>query len=169
MAAESELGVDGGRSTKFRETTEGPGDGTLYQLYDSAGTVGAGYTVLGHHLTSILRMCYSQKSSELIRPFFGMPTVFGAAKTNLTSFAVRRLNLVMSGGAAISRETQEFLSVALVMLPPSTSIASNFPSFPAFPYSDSPCLQAYLATVGGMWATMPPEIIRYDIVPSVET
>ncbi|KAF8170269.1 hypothetical protein K438DRAFT_1982789 [Mycena galopus ATCC 62051] len=61
-----------------------------------------------------------------------------------------RLRIAMSGGAAISRETQEFLSVALVML-----------------------LQGYGMTEScGMCAIMPPECFRYDtvglLVPSVE-
>ncbi|KAJ6477729.1 long-chain-fatty-acid-CoA-ligase [Mycena sanguinolenta] len=61
-----------------------------------------------------------------------------------------RLRIAMSGGAAISRETQEFLSVALVML-----------------------LQGYGMTEScGMCAIMPPECFRYDtvglLVPSIE-
>ncbi|KAJ7607755.1 long-chain-fatty-acid-CoA-ligase [Roridomyces roridus] len=61
-----------------------------------------------------------------------------------------RLRIAMSGGAAISRETQEFLSVALVML-----------------------LQGYGMTEScGMCAVVPPECFRYDSVgmpvPSVE-
>ncbi|KAJ7153021.1 long-chain-fatty-acid-CoA-ligase [Mycena crocata] len=61
-----------------------------------------------------------------------------------------RLRIAMSGGAAISRETQEFLSVALVML-----------------------LQGYGMTEScGMCAIMPPEVFRYDTVglpvPSIE-
>ncbi|KAJ7161218.1 long-chain-fatty-acid-CoA-ligase [Mycena filopes] len=61
-----------------------------------------------------------------------------------------RLRIGMSGGAAISRETQEFLSVALVML-----------------------LQGYGMTEScGMCAVMPPEVFRYDTVglpmPSIE-
>ncbi|KAJ7474482.1 long-chain-fatty-acid-CoA-ligase [Mycena galericulata] len=61
-----------------------------------------------------------------------------------------RLRIALSGGAAISRETQEFLSVALVML-----------------------LQGYGLTEScGMCAIVPPECFRYDAVgmpvPSVE-
>ncbi|KAJ7750931.1 long-chain-fatty-acid-CoA-ligase [Mycena maculata] len=61
-----------------------------------------------------------------------------------------RLRIAMSGGAAISRETQEFLSVALVML-----------------------LQGYGMTEScGMCAIVPPECFRYDAVgmpvPSIE-
>ncbi|KAJ7123614.1 long-chain-fatty-acid-CoA-ligase [Mycena epipterygia] len=61
-----------------------------------------------------------------------------------------RLRIAMSGGAAISKETQEFLSVALVML-----------------------LQGYGMTEScGMCAIMPPEVFRYDTVglpvPSIE-
>ncbi|KAJ7038968.1 acetyl-CoA synthetase-like protein [Mycena alexandri] len=61
-----------------------------------------------------------------------------------------RLRIAMSGGAAISRETQEFLSVALVML-----------------------LQGYGMTEScGMCAIMPPEVFRFDSVglpvPSIE-
>ncbi|KAJ7703899.1 long-chain-fatty-acid-CoA-ligase [Mycena rosella] len=61
-----------------------------------------------------------------------------------------RLRIAMSGGAAISRETQEFLSIALVML-----------------------LQGYGMTEScGMCAIMPPEVFRYDAVglpvPSIE-
>ncbi|KAF7343931.1 Long-chain-fatty-acid-CoA ligase [Mycena venus] len=61
-----------------------------------------------------------------------------------------RLRIAMSGGASISRETQEFLSVALVML-----------------------LQGYGMTEScGMCAIMPPEVFRYDTVglpvPSIE-
>ncbi|KAF7297408.1 Long-chain-fatty-acid-CoA ligase [Mycena indigotica] len=61
-----------------------------------------------------------------------------------------RLRIAMSGGAAISKETQEFLSVALVML-----------------------LQGYGMTEScGICAIVPPECFRYDSVglpvPSVE-
>ncbi|CAK5270711.1 unnamed protein product [Mycena citricolor] len=61
-----------------------------------------------------------------------------------------RLRIAMSGGAAISRETQEFLSVALVVL-----------------------LQGYGMTEScGMCAVMPPEIFQFNtvglIVPSNE-
>ncbi|GLB44412.1 putative AMP-binding enzyme [Lyophyllum shimeji] len=61
-----------------------------------------------------------------------------------------RLRLALSGGAAISRETQEFLSVALVTV-----------------------LQGYGMTEScGMCAILPPELMRYDSVgvpvPSVE-
>ncbi|KAJ6554275.1 long-chain-fatty-acid-CoA-ligase [Mycena capillaripes] len=61
-----------------------------------------------------------------------------------------RLRIAMSGGASISRETQEFLSVALVML-----------------------LQGYGMTEScGMCAIVPPEFFRYDTVglpvPSIE-
>ncbi|KAJ7778653.1 long-chain-fatty-acid-CoA-ligase [Mycena maculata] len=61
-----------------------------------------------------------------------------------------RLRIALCGGAAISRETQEFLSVALVML-----------------------IQGYGLTEScGMCAVVPPECFRYDAVgmpmPSVE-
>ncbi|KAJ6626078.1 long-chain-fatty-acid-CoA-ligase [Mycena sp. CBHHK59/15] len=61
-----------------------------------------------------------------------------------------RLRIALSGGAAISRETQEFLSVALVML-----------------------LQGYGMTEScGMCAIVPPESFRFDAVglpvPSIE-
>ncbi|KAJ7437256.1 hypothetical protein B0H11DRAFT_2108310 [Mycena galericulata] len=61
-----------------------------------------------------------------------------------------RLRIALSGGAAISRETQEFLSVALVML-----------------------IQGYGMTEScGMCAILPPECFRYDSVgmpvPSIE-
>ncbi|KAJ7493613.1 long-chain-fatty-acid-CoA-ligase [Mycena latifolia] len=61
-----------------------------------------------------------------------------------------RLRIAMCGGAAISKETQEFLSIALVML-----------------------LQGYGMTEScGMCAIMPPECFRYDTVglpmPSIE-
>nr|GAT48813.1 long-chain-fatty-acid-CoA ligase [Mycena chlorophos] len=53
-----------------------------------------------------------------------------------------RLRIAMSGGAAISKETQEFLSVALVML-----------------------LQGYgMTETCGMCCIMPPEVFRYDSV-----
>ncbi|KAK6977182.1 long-chain-fatty-acid-CoA ligase [Favolaschia claudopus] len=81
--------------------------------------------------------------------------VLGMLADNFVLSAVKaatggRLRLAMSGGAAISRETQEFLSVALVML-----------------------LQGYGMTEScGMCAIMPPEVFRYDTVglpvPSVE-
>ncbi|RDB17641.1 Long-chain-fatty-acid--CoA ligase 2 [Hypsizygus marmoreus] len=61
-----------------------------------------------------------------------------------------RLRVALSGGAAVSRETQEFLSVALVTL-----------------------LQGYGMTEScGMCAILPPELMRYDSVgvpvPSIE-
>ncbi|KAJ7257523.1 long-chain-fatty-acid-CoA-ligase [Mycena haematopus] len=84
----------------------------------------------------------------------GLP-VLGSLADSVVLSSVRaatggRLRIAMSGGAAISRETQEFLSVALVML-----------------------LQGYGMTEScGMCAIMPPECFRYDtvglLVPSVE-
>ncbi|KAG5643653.1 hypothetical protein DXG03_000533 [Asterophora parasitica] len=61
-----------------------------------------------------------------------------------------RLRIALSGGAAVSRETQEFLSVALVTV-----------------------LQGYGMTEScGMCAILPPELMRYDSVgvpvPSIE-
>lgn len=61
-----------------------------------------------------------------------------------------RLRIALSGGAAISRETQEFLNIALVTI-----------------------LQGYGMTEScGMCAIMPPELLRYDSVglpvPSIE-
>ncbi|KAJ7918326.1 long-chain-fatty-acid-CoA-ligase [Mycena leptocephala] len=181
-------------------------------------SVGAVYTLLGHHLTpedaylAYLPLAHIlEYIVELCMLFVGMPTGFGRIKT-LTDASVRncegdikkfrpsimvgvpavwetirkgivgkgavemkkrntpglakladsvvlssvraatggRLRIAMSGGAAISRETQEFLSVALVML-----------------------LQGYGMTEScGMCAIMPPEVFRYDTVglpvPSIE-
>ncbi|KAJ7804098.1 hypothetical protein B0H14DRAFT_2885354 [Mycena olivaceomarginata] len=86
------------------------------------------------------------RKGERVSGARGTP-VLGKLANSVVLSAVRaatggRLRIAMSGGAAISRETQEFLSVALVML-----------------------LQGYGMTEScGMCAIMPPECFRYDTV-----
>ncbi|KAJ7697743.1 long-chain-fatty-acid-CoA-ligase [Mycena olivaceomarginata] len=105
----------------------------------------------GHHRQG---HCGRTRKGERCSGARGTP-VLGKLADSVVLSAVRaatggRLRIAMSGGAAISRETQEFLSVALVML-----------------------LQGYGMTEScGMCAIMPPECFRYDTVglpvPSIE-